>query len=108
MQPIHSIEYEVASELATEVQGKLVRWELRRSWRRDLPILLGAAAFAALIVWLGLAGWILPSVGGGLLCVVMLFVVGAIFRRWALSRGAAVTALLALHTTDRRVRIEFT
>src|SRR5207249_3167632 len=85
MEPIHSIEYQLTSELATEVHRTLVRRELRRGWRREVPVLLGALAFAALIIWLGLKGWILPGVGGGLLCVVMFFVIGAVWRRWALA-----------------------
>ena len=50
MQPIHSVEYELTSELATEIQRTLLRWELRRGWRQDLPVLVGALVFAAAIV----------------------------------------------------------
>lgn len=107
MEPLHSIEYELTSALATEVQGTLVRWDLRRGWRRDVPLLLFALTFAAAIVWLGLSGWILPAVGGGLLFLVTLFVVGAIYRRWSGARTASLMAVLALGTSDRRVRIEF-
>jgi hypothetical protein len=107
MQPVHSIEYELTSELATEIQRMLLPWELRRGWRRDVPAFLGALAIAGLIIWLGLAGWILPGVGGGLLCLVMLFVMIAVFRRWSSSRATIAIALLALHSSDRRVRIDF-
>src|SRR5258707_1470906 len=41
------------------------------------------------------------------MCVVMLFVIGAVFRHWAKAQGAVTTMLLALHTNERRVRIEF-
>jgi hypothetical protein len=107
MQPIHSVEYELTSELATEIHRTLLRWELRRGWRQDLPVFAGALAFAALIIWLSLAGWILPGVGGGLMCLVMLFVVGAVYRRRSFAHAAVMIPLLALHTSDRRVRIEF-
>ncbi|MBI3411866.1 MAG: YcxB family protein [Planctomycetes bacterium] len=107
MEPLHAIEYELTSELATKVQRTLVPWELRRGWRRDVPLFAGAVVFAALIIWLGLEGWILPGVGGGLICLLALFVIGAIYRRVWSARGAAMSALLALHTSDRRVRIEF-
>src|SRR5262249_42187843 len=79
MRPIHAVEYELTSELATEIHRALLRWELRRGWRQDVPLFGGAAAFAALIVWLSLEGWILPTVGGGLMCLMMLFVLGAVF-----------------------------
>jgi hypothetical protein len=108
MEPLHAIEYELTSELATEIQRTLQPWEFRRNWRRDLPAFLGALVVTALITWLALAGWILPGVGGGLICVVALFVMIALFRRWSTSRLAVATALLALHTSDRRVRVEFT
>src|SRR4029077_14663536 len=90
-----------------EVQRAVMPWELRRGWRRELPVFAGALVFAALIVWVALEGWILPLVGGGLMCVVMFFVIGAVFRHWANARGAVATMLLALHTNERRVRIEF-
>jgi hypothetical protein len=107
MNPIHAVEYEMTSELAAEIQRVLLRWELRRGRWQDLPVFAGALAFAALIVWLSLEGWILPGVGGGLMCVVMLFVIGAVYRRRSLAHGAAMFAVLALHTPDRRVRVEF-
>lgn len=107
MQPIHTIEYEMTSELATEIHRTLVRWELRRGWRRDVPKFLAALVFTALIGWLSLQGWMLPVVGGGLLCLVALFVIGAMFRRWSISSAAGATVLLAMQTTDRRVQIEF-
>jgi hypothetical protein len=107
MQPVHAVEYELTSELAMDIQRTLLRWELRRGWKRDAPVLLGALLFAALIIGLALQGWMLPGVGGGLLCLVVLFVLAAVFRRRSLSRAALVIPLLALHTTDRRVRVEF-
>jgi hypothetical protein len=107
MEPLHSIEYVLTSELATDVQSALVRWDFRRGWRRDVPFLLCALTFATLIVWLGLSGWVLPIVGGGLLFVLTLFVIGAIFRRWGGARSASLIAVLALGASDRRVRIEF-
>ncbi len=108
MEPVHSIEYELTSELAAEIQRTLLPWDFRRTWRRDVPAFLGALGVTVVIVWLALAGWILPTVGGGLLCLVTLFVMIALFRRWSTSRLAIATALLALHTSDRRVRVEFT
>jgi len=107
MEPLHVVEYELSSEFASEVQRTLMRWNTRRHWRRDLPVLLCGLAFSALIIWLGLSGWILPGVGGGLLCVVLLFVVGGIYRRRSGAYTASLMALLALHTNERRVRIEF-
>jgi hypothetical protein len=107
MEPVHAIEYEMTSEFATDIQRKLVPWQLRRGWRRDLPMFLGALILAAVIIWLAMTGWILPLVGGGLICLVTLFAMGAVLRRWSASRAAAVTALLALHAPDRRVRVEF-
>jgi hypothetical protein len=107
MEPIHTIEYELTTDFATEVRRTIVRWELRRSWRRDLPVFAGALVFATLIIGLSLQGWILPAFGGALLCVIVFFAFGAIVRRWSLARGGSLIALLPLHTTDRRVRIEF-
>lgn len=107
MEPIHAIEYELTSELATDIERALLRHAFRRGWRRDVPRFVAAAIFAGLIVWLGLGGWVLPGVAGALLAVLTLFVMGAVWRRWSLSRAAAFTALLPLHTSDRRVRLEF-
>jgi len=107
MQPIHSVEYELTSEMATDIHRCLLGWELRRGRWQDVPVFLGALTFTLLILWLGLHDWILPGVGGGLLCVIVLAVVGALFRRRWAARAAIGTALVALHTTDRRVRIEF-
>ncbi|MBM4070486.1 MAG: YcxB family protein [Planctomycetes bacterium] len=107
MEPIQSIEYELTSEMATEIQRELVRWELRRGWRRDLPVLVGGVLFIALIVALGLGGWILPAVGGGLACLVVFFAMGAVWQRWWASQAAASMALIGLHTMERRVRVEF-
>jgi hypothetical protein len=107
MQPLHAIEYELTSEMATRIHRTLLRWQWRRDWRRDVPTLIGGLVFAALISWLALEGWMLPGFGAALLCVVVLFMMGAVYRRWALCSTGAVTALLALHASDRRVRIEF-
>lgn len=107
MEPIHFIEYEMTSELAAEVHRKLTRWELRRGWRRDAPTYVGALIFAALIIGLGLEGWIVPGVGGGLLCLLTFLVLGAMVRRVSTSRATTGMALLAMQTSDRRVRIDF-
>jgi len=107
MEPIHAIEYEMTSALATDIQHKLLRWELRRSWRRDLPLYAATLLFAVLIVGLGLEGWILPGVGGGLLCLLTFFTLVGLMRRWGHARAVVAMALLAQHTSDRRVRIEF-
>lgn len=107
MQLLHSIEYELTSELAAEIHRRLVRRELRRGWKRDAQLYAGALVFAAMIVWSGLEGWILPAVGGGLLCVVTLFVIGAVFRRWSLCNASTLSAVVAVHTGERRVRLEF-
>jgi hypothetical protein len=108
MEPIHSLEYELTSQLANEIQHTLVRWEMRRSWRQEIRVFAGAAFFAVLLTWLSLSGLMLPAVGGGLMCLVLLFVLGAVYRRWAGARGSASMAVLALYTSDRRVRVEFT
>ena len=107
MQPIHSVEYELTTELATEIHRCLLCWELRRGRWQDLPVYLGGLIFTVLILCLGLQGWILPAVGGGLLCVVVIAFFVALFRRRWAARTAVATALLALHAPDRRVRIEF-
>ena len=90
-----------------DIQRTLMRWELWRGWKRDAPVFLGALLFAAVIIGLALQGWMLPGVGGGLLCLVVLFAFAAVVRRRALSRAAVIVPLLALQTTDRRVRVEF-
>jgi hypothetical protein len=107
MQPHHSIEYELSTEMATDIHRALLRWEIQRGWRRDIPTYLGALVFAGLIAWLGLAGWIVPGFAMGLLCVLVLFVMGTVWRRWSLSHAATGMALLALHSPDRRIRVEF-
>src|SRR5205814_7013905 len=107
MQPVHSVEYELTTEMATTIHRALVRREMRRGWRRDIPNLIGAAIFAILIITLGLTGLLMPGFGAGLLCVVALFIFGALYRRWSLSHAASTTVLLTLQTSDRRVRIEF-
>jgi hypothetical protein len=106
MQPIHAIEYELTSELATQIQRCLLRWELRRGRWQDLPVFVGALVFTVLILLLGLRGWIQPGFGAGLLCVVALAVGVALFRRRWATHVAIGTALVALHTSNRRVRIE--
>ncbi len=107
MQPVHTVEYELTSALAGDVHHKFLRSELRRGWWHDAPTFVGAFLFAVLIISLGLEGWILPAVGGGLLCILTLFVLGAVLRRVARSRAAIGMALLALHTNERRVHIDF-
>jgi hypothetical protein len=107
VEPIHSIEYELTSVLAADIRHKLLRWELRRGWRRDLPLYAGTLLFAALIIGLGLQGWILPGVGGGLLCVLTFFAFGAVMRRRSHAHVAVGMALLAQQTLDRHVRVEF-
>jgi hypothetical protein len=104
---MHVIEFELTSELATEVRRTVVRWDLRHGWRRDVSYSLAALGFAALIVMLGLQGWITPGVGAGLLCVVVLCVLGAVYRRWTAAHMAGLVAILGLHTTSRRIRMEF-
>jgi hypothetical protein len=107
VEAIHSIEYQLTSVLAAEIRHKLLRWELRRGWRRDLQLYVGTLLFAALIIGLGLHGWILPGVGGGLLCVLTLFAFGAVVRRRSHAYVAVGMALLAQQTHDRSVRVEF-
>jgi len=107
MEPIHTIEYEMTSALATDIQCKLLRWEVRRGWRRDWPLYVGTVIFAALIIGLGLEGWILPGVGSVLLFLLTFFALGALVRRWGLARMAVAMALLPQQTSDRRVRIDF-
>ena len=106
-EPLHLIEYELTSELAKEVQRTLLRWDLRRGWPRDVPVLLCALCLGTLIVWLGLGGWISLGVAGGLLCVATFLALAAVYRRWSRAHMASLMALLALGTTDRRVRVEF-
>ena len=50
VQAIYSIEYELTRVLAAEIRRKLLRWELRRGWRRDLQLYIGTFLFGALIV----------------------------------------------------------
>jgi hypothetical protein len=107
MQPIHSLEYELTSAWATDVQRRLARWEWQRSRWRDGPQLAAALILGFLIIFAVLQGWMLPGVGGGLAALLTLFAIGAVFRRWAQSQGALATVLLALQTSDRRVRVEF-
>src|ERR1041384_4833448 len=107
MEPLHVIEYELTSEMATEMQQAMLRFEARRGWRPELPKFVGAAVCALLILVPVLAGWMAPLVGGGLLCLVALFILGAIFRHRLHAHAAASMAMIALHTPDRRVRVEF-
>jgi hypothetical protein len=107
VEPIHAVEYELTSVLATDIRNKLLRWELRRGWRRDLPLYAGTLVFAALIIGLGIQGWMLPGVGGGLLCLLTLFAFGSVMRRRSHAHVAVGMALLALQTHERRVRVEF-
>lgn len=107
MEPLHALEYELTSEMATDIQRALLRFEMRRGWQRDWPTYLAALLFAVLIAWPVLAGWLLPSVGGGLLFLVTLSVLGTVYRRRWLSHMAATSALVAVHMSDRRVRLEF-
>ena len=51
MEPLHAIEYELTTEMAADIQRALMPWELRRGWRRELPVFAGALVFAALIIW---------------------------------------------------------
>jgi hypothetical protein len=105
---LHSVEYELTSEFAGDVERTMTKWELRRGWRRDLPLFAVALVLAVGIVWAGMSEYFLPVVSGGLLCLLTFFAVGAAFRRVAMSRAASMTLLLAMQTSDRRVRIEFT
>jgi hypothetical protein len=107
VEPIHAIEYELTSALAADIRMKLLRWELRRGWRRDLPLYLGTFLFAAIIIGLGLHGWILPGVGGGLLCLLTLLALGAVLRRRSSAYFSVGMALLAQQTQDRYVRVHF-
>jgi hypothetical protein len=107
MEPVHSVEYEMTTELASEIHRALMRWQLRRGWWRDVPTFSAALVFAVLLIWFGLTGWILPGVAGGLLCLLTFFTLGAVMRRWSRARAATTTALLALQSSDRRIRIEF-
>jgi hypothetical protein len=107
MEPVHAIEYELTSALASNVHDKLLRWERRRGRRHDLPLYVGTLVFAAIILTLVFQGWILPGVGGGLLAVLTLFAFGALMRRRSHARTAVEMALLARHMNSRHVRIEF-
>lgn len=107
MQPIHTIEYELTSAWAAEIERTLARWEWRRGGWRDAPQFVAALVLAVLIVWLVVQGWVVPGVGGGLMALLTLLVIGTIFRRWSMARSTVATALLALHTSERRVRIDF-
>lgn len=107
MQPIHTVEYEVTSAWAADVERTLVRWEWRRGGWRDAPQFAAALVFAVLIVWLVVQGLILPGVGGGLMALLTLLVAGTVFRRWSLARATVATLLLARTMSDHRVRVEF-
>lgn len=107
MNPIHSVEYEVTSAWVTQLERELSRWEWRRGVWQDAPQYAAAVIFAGLLVWLVLQGLVLPGVGGGLMALLMFFVLGVVYRRWGASRSAVMTAFLAIHSGERSVRIEF-
>jgi len=93
--------------MAQDIQRTLLRFGMRHGWRRDVPLLLGWGVMAILLGWPVLVGWLPAGVGGALLCLVTLYVLGRIYYRHSLSYTAATTAIVAVHTTDRRVRLEF-
>ncbi len=107
MEPTHSLEYELNTELATDIQRSLLQFGRRHGWRRDLPLLCGWLVFALLLAWPVMAGWLSPGIGGGILFVATFFVLSAVYRRHWQSYAAATSAVVALHTSDRRVRLEF-
>lgn len=107
MEPAHAIEYVLTTEIATEIQRELLRFALRGWWRKDLPVLLWGVVLALLLALPVMAGWLTPGVGGGLLCMVTLFVLGSLFRRRWHAQAAASTAVIGLYSSDRRVRLEF-
>lgn len=107
MEPRHALEYELTSELATDVQRTLLRFALWSGWRRDLPLILGWAAFALLLACPVLIGWLSPGIGGGILFLATFFVLCTIYGRRTHAYWAATSAVVALHTADRRVRLEF-
>ncbi len=106
-QELHSVEYELTSEFATKVQRSLAKQKLGRGWRQDLPTFLGAVLLIVLIIILGLKNLLSLAVGSGLIFLVMLFVIGTIYRRLLTAQGASAVALLALQSGERRVRIGF-
>src|SRR5262245_34926014 len=81
MEPKHAVEYELTSEMATDIQRTLLRFALRHGWRRDVPLLLGWLVVALLLAWPVLAGWMPPGVGGGILFLATLFVLAGVYRR---------------------------
>ncbi|MCI0681645.1 MAG: hypothetical protein L0Y71_06045 [Gemmataceae bacterium] len=107
MEPKHALEYELTSEMANEIQRTLMRFALRHGWRRDVPLLLGWLVFALVLAWPVFTGWLTPGIGGGILFLATLFVLAGVYRRHWLSYMAAASAVVALHTSDRRVRLEF-
>jgi hypothetical protein len=108
MEPLHTIEYEATSELATETHRAILRRELRLGWRREMRTFVAALVLTVIIVWLGASGWLMLGYAAGLLCLVVLCVIGALYRRWSRAGAASWTILMALQTSDRRVRIELT
>ena|SRR5271165_1397491 len=107
MDPIHTVEYEMTSALASDIESKLLHWEMWRGWKRDLRFYIGAIVFGALIIAFGLQGWIHPAVTSGLLCLLTLFVLSALSRRWSNARMAVTIAVLPKQMTDRHVRLTF-
>lgn len=106
MGPVHSIEYELTTELAANIQRTLLRWQLRRGWRRDLLAFITVLGVAGIIIWLWLGEWIPTGMGAVLLFVVVFFGMVSIARRWSRARAGAATAILGLYSSDRRVHIE--
>ena len=106
MEPKVALEYVLTTEMATDIQRSLLRFVMRHGWRHDLPLILGGCTFALLLGGLVAAGWLLPAVGGAILFLAALFILCTIYgRRWR-AYTAATSAVVALHTSDRRVRIE--
>jgi hypothetical protein len=93
--------------MASEIQRDLLRFALRGWWRKDLPVLLWGVVLAFLLAIPVMVGWLLPGVGGGLLCLVTLFVLASLLRRRWHAQAAAGTAVIGLYSSDRRVRLEF-
>jgi hypothetical protein len=107
MEPKFALEYELTSEMATEIQRTLMRAALQQGWRRDLPLILGWLAFALVLAYPVFIGWLTPGIGGGLLFFATLLALCTMYaRRWR-AYSIASSAVVALHTSDRRVRLEF-
>ena len=78
MEPKHTVEYELTTEMATEIQRTLLPAVLRHAWRRDVPVILGWLVAALSLAGPVLAGWLSPGVGGGLLFFATLLGLGAL------------------------------